>query len=112
MATSGDAEAKQMADPRSMTHTTSSNVQLEQDTYAAFGRDDIDAVVAAMHPDIEWHEAEHSPWHAPGAVRSHRGSPRSRCSLRSARPERSIGCGVPRPDQLEPRLPGGDRRRP
>ena len=49
-----------------MTDPISSNLQLVQDTYAAFSRDDIDAVVAAMHPDIEWHEAEHSPWHAPG----------------------------------------------
>jgi uncharacterized protein len=49
-----------------MTDTTSPNVQLVQDTYAAFGRGDIDAVVAAMDPEIEWHEAEHSPWHAPG----------------------------------------------
>lgn len=49
-----------------MTDTTSSNIQLVQDAYAAFGRGDIDAVTAAMHPDIEWHEAEHSPWHAPG----------------------------------------------
>ena len=49
-----------------MTDTTSSNIQLVQDTYTAFGRGDIDAVTAAMHPDIDWHEAEHSPWHAPG----------------------------------------------
>lgn len=49
-----------------MTDTTSSNIQLVQDTYAAFGRGDIDAVIAAMHPEIDWHEAEHSPWHAPG----------------------------------------------
>ena len=49
-----------------MTDTTSSNIQLVQDTYAAFDRGDIDAVIVAMHPDIDWHEAEHSPWHAPG----------------------------------------------
>jgi uncharacterized protein len=49
-----------------MTDTNSSNVQLVQNTYAAFDRGDIDAVIAAMHPDIDWHEAEHSPWHAPG----------------------------------------------
>jgi len=66
MASSGDAVKMQTADPRSMTNTTSPNVQLVHDTYDAFGRDDIDAVLAAMHPDIEWHEAEHSPWHAPG----------------------------------------------
>lgn len=41
------------------------NIQLVKDAYSAFGRGDIEAVVAAMHDDIEWHEAEHSPWHAP-----------------------------------------------
>ena len=46
--------------------TTSSSVQLVQGAYAAFTRGDIDSVVEAMHPEIEWHEAEHSPWHAPG----------------------------------------------
>ena len=65
MGTSSDAVALGTSDPRDMTHT-SSNIQLVQDAYAAFGRGDIDAVIAAMHPDIEWHEAEHSPWHAPG----------------------------------------------
>lgn len=50
----------------SMTVTTSSSIRLVQDAYAAFGRGEIDAVVEAMHPDIEWHEAEHSPWHLPG----------------------------------------------
>ena len=49
-----------------MTDTTSPNVQLVTAVYAAFSRGDIDAVVEAMHPEIEWHEAEHSPWHAPG----------------------------------------------
>jgi uncharacterized protein len=49
-----------------MTDMTSPNIQLLRNTYAAFGRADIDAVVAAMHPDIAWHEAEHSPWHAAG----------------------------------------------
>ena len=54
--------------------TTSSNIRLVQDAYAAFGRGDIDAAVQAMHPDIEWHEAEHSLWyergghHGPAAV--------------------------------------------
>jgi hypothetical protein len=66
MGTSGDAVGLRMSDPRSMTDTSSSNIQLVQDTYAAFGRGDIDLVTAAMHPDIEWHEAEHSPWHTPG----------------------------------------------
>lgn len=49
-----------------MTDISSLNVQLVQDAYAAFGRGDIDAVVAGMHSNIDWHEAEHSPWHAPG----------------------------------------------
>lgn len=49
-----------------MTDTTPSNLQLVHDTYAAFGHGDIDAVIATMHPDIEWREAENSPWHAPG----------------------------------------------
>ncbi|MGH9228131.1 MAG: nuclear transport factor 2 family protein [Acidimicrobiales bacterium] len=49
-----------------MTDTTSSSVQLVKDTYLAFRRGDIGALVDAMHSDIEWHEAEHSPWHAPG----------------------------------------------
>ena len=49
-----------------MTETPSDNVRLVKDAYAAFSRDDIDAVVDAMHAEIEWHEAEHSPWHAPG----------------------------------------------
>ena len=49
-----------------MTVSTSPNVQLVNEAYAAFSRGDIDAVVDAMHPEIEWHEAEHSPWHAPG----------------------------------------------
>jgi uncharacterized protein len=65
MGTSGDAVQLGLSDSRDMTHT-SPHIQLVQDTYAAFGRGDIDAVTAAMHPDIEWHEAEHSPWHAPG----------------------------------------------
>lgn len=49
-----------------MTGTDSPNVQLVKGAYLAFGRGDIDGVVEAMHPHIEWHEAEHSPWHAPG----------------------------------------------
>lgn len=49
-----------------MNDTTPSNIQLVQETYAAFGRGDIDAVMAAMQPDIDWHEAEHSPWHTHG----------------------------------------------
>ena len=49
-----------------MTDMTSPNIQVVEDAYEAFGRGDIDAVVEAMHPEIAWHEAEHSPWHAPG----------------------------------------------
>lgn len=49
-----------------MTDTNSPNVQLVKDTYTAFSRGDINALVNAMHPDIVWDEAEHSPWHAPG----------------------------------------------
>jgi hypothetical protein len=61
MGTSGDAVELGTTDPRHMTDTTSSNIQLVQGADAAFGRGDIDAVTAAMHPNIEWHEAEHSP---------------------------------------------------
>ena len=49
-----------------MTNTDSDNITLIQDTYAAFTRGDGDAVVAAMHDDIAWDEAEHSLWHQPG----------------------------------------------
>jgi uncharacterized protein len=49
-----------------MSRTDAPNVRLVQSTYDAFARGDIDAALAAMHADIEWHEAEHSPWHAPG----------------------------------------------
>lgn len=59
----GDRRA---ADARIMTEITPSNLRLVHDAYRAFSRGDVDAVVAAMHPDIEWHEAEHSPWHVPG----------------------------------------------
>ena len=54
-------------DDRAMTDTESStNVQLVRRAYSAFSRGDIAAVIEAMHPEIEWHEAESSPWHAPG----------------------------------------------
>lgn len=49
-----------------MTNTDSENITLIQDTYAAFTRGDVDTVVAAMHDDIAWDEAEHSLWHKPG----------------------------------------------
>lgn len=66
MATSGDAGQRRTVDAGSMTETTSPNVQLVNDAYTAFIRGDMDAVVDALHPDIEWKEAEHSPWHAAG----------------------------------------------
>ncbi|HEX6237187.1 MAG TPA: nuclear transport factor 2 family protein [Acidimicrobiales bacterium] len=44
----------------------SDNVELIRDAYDAFGRGDIEAVLAAMHRDIAWNEAEHSPYHKPG----------------------------------------------
>lgn len=46
--------------------TRSANVDLVRRTYDAFARGDLDAVVGAMDPDIEWHEAEHSPWYRAG----------------------------------------------
>jgi hypothetical protein len=49
-----------------MTTTDSENVTLIEAMYAAFARGDLDGVIAAMHPDIAWHEAEHSLWHEPG----------------------------------------------
>ena len=55
-----------------MNDATSSNVQLVKDVYAAFSGGNIGAVVDAMSPEIEWHEAEHSPWHVPGG---HHGPP-------------------------------------
>ena len=60
--------ARRVDAPR-MNETHAPNVRLVKDAYAAFARGDVDAVVAAMHPDIEWHEAEHSPWHGPGGYR-------------------------------------------
>lgn len=37
------------------------NMELVQRSYAAFERDDLDAVLADMHPDIEWHQAQGLP---------------------------------------------------
>jgi hypothetical protein len=52
-----------------------SNVQMMRDLYDALGRGDIPAVLGAMDPDIEWREAEGSPyepagnaWRGPDAV--------------------------------------------
>lgn len=51
------------------------NMQLVKDTYAAFGRGDVPAVLGAMSSDIRWHEAESNPympsgdaWVGPDAV--------------------------------------------
>lgn len=51
------------------------NVEIMQGAYEAFGRGDIEGVLAAFDPQIEWHEAEGNPyqpdgsaWIGPGAV--------------------------------------------
>lgn len=38
-----------------------SSVDATRRAYEAFARGDLDAVVADMHPDIEWHQAEGLP---------------------------------------------------
>lgn len=38
------------------------NVNLLKNLYAAFGRGDIPSVLAAMSPDIQWHQAESNPY--------------------------------------------------
>ena len=38
------------------------NVELVRGVYEAFGRGDVDAVFAAMKPDIEWDESEGMPY--------------------------------------------------
>jgi ketosteroid isomerase-like protein len=45
-----------------------SNLQLARDIYAAFGRGDIPTVLAAFHPEIEWHQAEGNPYHMDGSA--------------------------------------------
>lgn len=42
------------------------NVRLLKNLYDAFGRGDIPAVLAAMSPDIRWHQAENNPSHPSG----------------------------------------------
>ena len=37
------------------------NVGLVKRSYIAFERDDLDAVLADMHPEIEWHQAQGLP---------------------------------------------------
>jgi ketosteroid isomerase-like protein len=50
------------------------NVELIRSLYAAFGRGDVPAVLAAMDPAIEWNEAEgfpyadRNPYVGPGAI--------------------------------------------
>lgn len=43
-----------------------SNVKTMQDLYGAFGRGDIESVLAAMDPRIEWREAENNPYQPDG----------------------------------------------
>jgi ketosteroid isomerase-like protein len=45
-----------------------SNVQLAKDIYAAFGRGDIPTALAALHPEIEWRQAEGHPYQPDGAA--------------------------------------------
>ncbi len=43
-----------------------SNVETMEELYAAFGRGEIEAVLAAMDPNIEWREAEGNPYQVSG----------------------------------------------
>ena len=45
-----------------------SNVQFAKDIYAAFGRGDIATVLAGLHREIEWREAEGNPYQPDGAA--------------------------------------------
>src|SRR3990170_6762469 len=38
-----------------------SPLEAARSSYEAFGRGDLDAVVADMHPEIEWHQAQGLP---------------------------------------------------
>lgn len=42
----------------------SASGEMVRGVYAAFGRGDVPTVLAAMDPEIEWSEAEGSPWAA------------------------------------------------
>lgn len=42
------------------------NVKLMKDLYDAFGRGDIPAVLGAMSPTIQWHQAEGNPYNPSG----------------------------------------------
>jgi ketosteroid isomerase-like protein len=44
-----------------------SNVQTIKDVYDAFGRGDIEAVLGAFDPQIEWREAENHPYQPDGS---------------------------------------------
>ena len=48
------------------------NVRVAKQTYEAFGRGDVPAVLENFHGDVEWHAAEGLPWggvhHGPDAV--------------------------------------------
>ena len=37
------------------------NVEIVKRSYEAFARDDLDGVLGAMHPEIEWHQAQGLP---------------------------------------------------
>ena len=43
-----------------------SNVKTMQDLYAAFGRGEVEVVLGAMDPNIEWREAENNPYEPSG----------------------------------------------
>jgi uncharacterized protein len=45
-----------------------SNVDIVKDLYGAFARGDVPTVLGAMSPDIEWSEAEGSPYQPSGAA--------------------------------------------
>ncbi len=53
---------------------SAANVDIVKGIYAAFASGDVDTVVGAMSPDIEWNEAENwryadgNPYHGPEAI--------------------------------------------
>lgn len=48
---------------------SSSNLEVVQELYEAFGRGDVPAVLERLSPEIEWHEAEGFPYG--GTYRGH-----------------------------------------
>lgn len=42
------------------------SVNIVKELYSAFGRGDMPAVLAAMSPDIKWHQAESNPYRPSG----------------------------------------------